>query len=213
MVLTNPFRKLLCVPGVQYLTTRLGGATLRRWSFDEKFRTGEWNFASAPDSELVQVLEKYARGGHVLMLGCGTGSIAGALRDGSFDSFLGVDLSPEAVKRANSSANHRIRFQVGDMLRFTSSQKFSTILFSESLYYIKPWQRRRLMLRAANMLSARGRMIVTVAQPARFSRMLEMLRNIFAVDEDRRFTDSGRWLIVLRNKEAGGRVTRDDMAR
>jgi SAM-dependent methyltransferase len=204
MVLMDAFRKALCVPGVQYLATRLGGRTLRRWSFDEKFRTGEWNFASAPASELVQIVERYAGGGSILMLGCGTGSLAGALAPGSFDSFLGLDFSPEAIARASRFASDKIRFEVGDMLIFRSEQKFNVILLSESLYYLKPWQRRKLVMRAARMLGPAGRIIVTVAQAARFARMLDMLRRTFRVDEERNFSGSSRRLMVLRSREAGG---------
>jgi trans-aconitate methyltransferase len=193
----DAFRRLLRLPGLQFLATRMGGRTLRRWSFDEKFRTGEWSFGSAPASELVRTVERYADGGDILMLGCGTGSIGRALDPNFFDSFLGVDLSPEAISRANQTANHKIRFQVGDMIEFTSPQPFNVILFSESLYYIKPWQRRKLMSRAAGMLAPAGRLIITVAQPDRFASMLKMLRAAFAVDVDRNFADSRRWLLVL----------------
>jgi predicted TPR repeat methyltransferase len=203
MILSGSLRRLLCFPGVQYVATRLGGRRLRRWSFDEKFRTGEWNFTSRPSSELVQTVERLARKGHILMLGCGTGSIAGALNPDSFESFLGIDLSAEAIARASKQSNHKIHFEVGDMLQFASARKFSVILLSESLYYINAWRRKGLVLRAAQMLAPGGYIVVTVAQPQRFSRMLQMLRENFQVLEDRRFCDSTRHLMVLAGKEAG----------
>jgi trans-aconitate methyltransferase len=197
MSLMNSFRPLLCIPGVQYLTTRFGGRVLRGWSFDEKFRTGEWDFASEPASELVQAVERYAAKGNILMLGCGTGSIAGVLKPECFASFLGIDLSREAIARAGAQSNDKIRFQVGDMLGFSSRQKFSVILFSESLYYIGAWKRRALLSRAADMLAPNGRIIVTVAQPARFARMLRMLRRNFEVTEESNFQGSPRRLMIL----------------
>ena len=198
MNLINCFRALLCIPGVQYLTTRFGGRALRSWSFDEKFRTGVWNFANEPDLELVQTVERYAAKGNILMLGCGTGSIAGVLNPECFASFLGVDLSREAIARAAAQCNDKIRFQVGDMLGFSSRQKFSVILFSESLYYISAWKRRALLSRATDLLTPNGRIIVTVAQPARFARMLRMLRRNFEVTEESNFQGSQRRLMILR---------------
>jgi SAM-dependent methyltransferase len=185
------------MPGVQYLATRFGGAALRRWGFDEKYRSGAWNYATEPSAELVQIVERYARGGHVLMLGCGTGSIATALRPDSFTSFLGVDLSPEGVARANRQCSSKVRFQVSDMLQFQSEQKFDVILFSESLYYLRPGRRRPLLARIARMLAPRGRIIVTIAQPRRFAGILRMVRRHFRVEEDRCFTDSQRHLLVF----------------
>ena len=145
----------------------------------------------------MQAVERYARGGRILMLGCGTGSIASALSPGCFESFLGVDLSPEAIARAQVHANHKIQFEAGDMLRFGTDQKFSVILFSESLYYISPWRRLPLLTRAARMLTPDGRIVVTVAQPSRFARMLRMVRRNFDVSEDRNFSGSTRHLIVF----------------
>jgi SAM-dependent methyltransferase len=198
LTLVGSFRKLLCVPGIQYLATRFGSASLRRWSFDEKFRSGHWSFTSAPSSELVQVVERYAQGGHILMLGCGGGAIAGALRPDSFASFLGVDLSPEAVSRAGRHANHKVRFQVGDMLQFECEQKFDVILFSESLYYLRPRQRRPLLARVAQALTPSGQIVVTIAQPQRFADILRMIRRDFDVAEDRNLAGSPRHLLVFR---------------
>jgi SAM-dependent methyltransferase len=196
-ILARWLRSFLCFPGVQYLTTRLGGRNLRRWSFDEKFRSGEWNFVSEASSELVRTVERYAGQGNILMLGCGTASLASALNPESFRSLLGVDLSPEAIARARERANHKVRFEVGDMLQFTSAEKFSVIVFSESLYYIKSWQRQKLLERAAQMLAPGGRIVVTVAQPDRFAGMLRMMRQNFQIAEERNFPGSSRRLVVL----------------
>jgi trans-aconitate methyltransferase len=197
MNLAGSFRKLLCVPGVQYVTTRWCGKTLRRWSFDEKFRSGGWDRFSEPPSELVEIVQRHAAGGHILMLGCGHASIAGVLPAESFASILGIDLSTEAISLASRRANHRIRFEVGDMLEFQSEQKFSVILFSESLYYIKASQREALVRRMVRMLTPAGRIVITVAQPDRFAAMLQMLRDNFTVTDDRNLPGSSRHVIVL----------------
>jgi 2-polyprenyl-3-methyl-5-hydroxy-6-metoxy-1,4-benzoquinol methylase len=183
---------------VQYLVTRFGGPTLRGLAFDEKFRSGEWDFASGPSSELVQIVERYAQGGDILMLGCGTASIAGALQSDRFATFLGVDLSREAITRASQHSNHRIRFQVGNMVRFVSDRKYQVILFSEALYYAHCWQRRPLLVRATRMLTPQGHIIVTIAQPERFAGILRMMRRHFEVAEDRAFVGSPRHLMVVR---------------
>ena len=197
MISFAPFRRLLCLPGMQYVTTRFCGSTLRRWSFDEKFRTGQWNFSGEASRELANAVERYVEGGDILMLGCGTAAITHALKPDCFNSFLGVDLSKEAIARANRGASCKIRFELADMLYFKSDQKYNVILFSESLYYLKPWQRQPMLLRSSDMLGPTGRIIVTISQPSRFAGVLEMIRRNFSIIEDRTFSDSPRHLLVL----------------
>ena len=198
MISFAPFRRLLCLPGVQYIATRFCGPTLRRWSFDEKFRTGQWNFSGEASRELANAVERYVEGGDILMLGCGTAAITHALKPDCFNSFLGVDLSKEAIARANLGSSDKIRFEHGDMLRFKTDQKFNVILFSESLYYLKPWQRQPMLRRSTSMLRSRGHIIVTISQPSRFAGVLQMIRRDFSIIEDRTFSDSLRHLLVLR---------------
>jgi trans-aconitate methyltransferase len=111
---------------------------------------------------------------------------------------LGVDLSKEAIARANLGSSDKIRFEHGDMLRFKTDQKFNVILFSESLYYLKPWQRQPMLRRSTSMLRSRGHIIVTISQPSRFAGVLQMIRRDFSIIEDRTFSDSLRHLLVLR---------------
>src|ERR1700728_4624516 len=105
-------QKFLGLRGIHYFATRFGWRSLRRISFDEKFRKGDWIFAGE-NPDLVQLVEKYSSNGHILALGCGTASIAGALNPQSFQSFLGLDLSVEAIARACKYANDKIRFECG----------------------------------------------------------------------------------------------------
>jgi 2-polyprenyl-3-methyl-5-hydroxy-6-metoxy-1,4-benzoquinol methylase len=197
MIPLATFRRLLCLPGVQYVTTRFCGPVLRRLSFDEKFRTGQWNFSGEAATELAEVVEQYVRGGDILMLGCGTAAITRALRPDGFNTFLGIDVSTEAIDRARLHGNERIRFELGDMLSFKSESRFNVILFSESLYYLKVWQRKRMLDHALRMLRPDGRIIITISQPTRFGHLLRMIRQNFSIIEDRSFRDSQRRLFVV----------------
>lgn len=190
-------RKALAMRGIHWLATRFGSGSLRRMSFDEMFRSGNWNFAATPSSELVKVVEKYSLNGDILMLGCGTGTIAGALAPQSFRSFLGVDLSPEAIAKANTLAGDTIRFEVGDMLQYEPAGTYEIILFSEALYYAWPWQRKPLLRKLQKRLKQNGKFIVTIAQPTRYASIIKMIRNNFQILEDRQFLDSGRHLLVF----------------
>jgi trans-aconitate methyltransferase len=189
-------RRILTLPGFQFFATRFGGSSLRRISFDEKFRRGDWNFS--PGAEFTQTLERYGNGGDILMLGCGSASVAGAMKSESYRSILGLDISGEAINRASKHQSDRIKFELGDMETFECPRQFDAILFSESLYYVGPFKRLPLLKRLAKSLTTTGVIIVTIAQPGRYSNLIEIIRREFDVVEDRKFSGSDRQLLVFR---------------
>jgi predicted TPR repeat methyltransferase len=190
-------QKVLSLPGVHFLITRFGPQSLRKRSFDEKFRDGSWNFAVDKSSELVCLLEKYARNGHVLMLGCGTAGIASVLDPHKFESLLGVDISEEAISRAKKHETDKVSFQVGDMVAHQCARNYDLIVFLESFYYVGTLQRKRLLRSLAKCMTHRGRVVITLSQPNRYAGILKMIRRNFHVDEDRFFAGSNRYLIVF----------------
>ena len=189
--------RLLSVRGIHWLAVTFGTSVLRARSFDEKFRSGQWNFSSDQSSELVQVVEQYAGGGDILMLGCGTGSIVDALDPRKFATFMGIDISSEAITRARQRATEKVRFETGDILRYECPKDYRVILFSESIYYIKPWRRKQLLKRLQQNLAPGGAIIVTIAQPKRYSGILAMIRRSFHAIIDRPFAGSSRHLLVF----------------
>ncbi len=195
---TSWLRSLLGFPGIHYVATRFGGSRLRAASFDQKYASGDWNFETDNSSELASVVEKYAAKGKILMLGCGTGSIATKLAPESFESFQGIDLSHEAISRAKLRETERIRFEVCDIVSYRCSAKYNVILFSEALYYINPLYRESLLKRCSQDLTRDGWIIVTIAQPLRYAGILRMIRRSFDVVEDRCFHRSSRRLLVFR---------------
>jgi SAM-dependent methyltransferase len=82
----------------------------------------------------VRVLEPRA----ILDVGCGNGILNSLLRNIPYESYLGFDLSPEAVRMANERhGDARTRFIVGDAAAFEWDQSFDLIIFNECLYYMK----------------------------------------------------------------------------
>jgi trans-aconitate methyltransferase len=194
--MTRIAQKLLALKGIHWLATRFGGSKLSGMSFDEKFRRKDWDFTGeSPD--LVELVEKHSSKGHLLLMGCGTAPIVSALNPDSYDSLLGVDLSTEAVSIASQRANERIRFEVGDMNRHRFSRDYNVILFSESLYYVHWFKRKKLLGRMQQHLAPGGRIIVTIADPKRYSDILSMVRRNFTVDVDRPIRSSERHVLVF----------------
>lgn len=178
--------------------TRYAGSALRRCAFDQYYRSGRWDYLDKDHSlEVVKVVEKYAIKGRILDMGCGTGILASMLNSDSFEYYLGVDASQEAISLAQKRKDVKINFEVSDIQSYQCKAKFDVIIFEESLYYV-PFFHRRLLNRFAQSLYPGGLFIVTVADPARFAGMIRMIRKNYHIIEDRNFLNSKRLLLVFR---------------
>lgn len=197
-VVSTWIKAFLGLPGIHFLLTRFGNSRLRAASFDEKFNRGDWNFTLDRSAELVSIVEQHAHQGHILMLGCGSASLAGVLAPDSFAGFMGVDISPEAIRRASSGENHKVRFTVADFTAYRCPRAYNVILFSESIYYVGPFRRKALLKKLATNLVPGGVIVVTIAEPQRYAGILRLIRNNFTLIEDRLFHTGERHLIVFR---------------
>jgi trans-aconitate methyltransferase len=195
--MNESIQRFLSLRGIHYLVTRFGWKKLRSLSFDGKFQSGDWSF-SAESPELVNLVEKYATHGHILALGCGTAPIASVLNPDSFESFLGVDLSKEAIRMAAQRANEKVRFETGDMMKHRCTREYDVILFSNSLYYVSWWSRKSFLRRLTQSLSPGGRIIVSLAQPHRYAGMVAMIRRTFSVDLDRALGSGDGHVLIFR---------------
>lgn len=193
-------RKLFSIrPILYYLCTRFGSRSLRSWAFDRQSGKEGWNsLDKTHSSEVVRVVEKYARQGRILDLGCGTGTLAERLIPQSFESYLGVDVSPTAMGLAKKRKSGKVNFEIGDLQHYKCKEKYDLIVFEESLYYV-PFFRRRLLRRYARCLRPGGLFIVTVAHPDQFKGMIRMIRKNFYIIEDRFTSPSGGRLLLVFN--------------
>ena len=195
-------KKLFAMRGVLYLITRFCGSRLRRCSFNEYYKSGGWDrLDSSHSSEIVEVVERYARKGRILDMGCGTGILASRLADESFSYYRGVDASSEAVGPARKRASEKIDFEIGDIQRYECCDEFDCIVFEESLYYV-PFFRYRLLNRYSQRLRPGGVFVVTISDPKRFSRLIDMIRDKFEMVEDRPGPGGKRQYLVFRGLQA-----------
>jgi 2-polyprenyl-3-methyl-5-hydroxy-6-metoxy-1,4-benzoquinol methylase len=192
------FLAMLRLRGIHFFATRARSNWLRSLAFDEKYRSGEWNFSASGRDALVDVIEQYANRGNILMMGCGDASVAGHLNPESFSTFCGVDLSGEAIRVANEKfADSRVRFEQADMLKFQCPRSYDIIVFSESLYYIRLSEQKPFLERLGKHLKPGGHFIVTIADAKRYESMLTAIRQEFRCIEDRPFTGSKRHVVVF----------------
>jgi len=198
----NTLKKLMKLFSIRailyYLCTRFGSPRVRGWAFDRQCGKEYWDHLDKTHSATIaNVVERYAKKGRILDLGCGTGSIASHLNLDSFESYLGVDVSPTGITMAQKRKSEKINFEIGDLQHYKCKEKYDLIVFEESLYYV-PFFRQRLLRRYAQYLWPGGLFVVTIAHPNQFRGMIRMIRKNFQVIEDR-FTSSsaGRLLLVF----------------
>jgi len=115
----------------------LGVDRERRWNTE--YAEGGWDWLRNLD-ELAHhcVLAGYVSylkpGGSVLDVGSGEGVFQEQLR-GAAGRYLGVDFE-EAIRKAQHKVTDTVRFTVGDMNEFTTTERFDVIVFNESIYYL-----------------------------------------------------------------------------
>ncbi len=201
--MNNTIHKLLKLRGVHFLATRFGPKHLRKLAFDEKFRSGEWDFSNDGPRELMSLVERQANRGDILVMGCGGASILKDLSPDSYSSVLGVDLSAEAIRLASNYAGPKVAFQLADMTKFKCPMPYDLIIFSESINYVPFFQRKRYLQAICRDLKPGGTILVTISQSKRYRNIFTMIRKNFEILADRQFTDSARRLILFQPKTSG----------
>jgi SAM-dependent methyltransferase len=97
----------------------------------------------------------------VLDVGCGHGRLMQLLVAFGFAKYVGIDWSARAVEQAQSLSIANTRFEVADMDRWDTGERFDAVVLNESLYYsaIGP---RKMFDRAIGWLAEDGIVIVSM---------------------------------------------------
>jgi len=149
-------------------------------------------------------LEKHAKNGDILDLGCGPGAVGSELNTAAYHSYTGVDICDVAIERAKSRAqeNHRADKNVytqSDILSYTPNQCYDVIFFGDSIYYFS-WQRIiEILNRYSKNLKRDGVFIVrTWTMKDKHQTMVHNIENAFDVLEKHSYADSQIVVIVFR---------------
>lgn len=183
--------------------------------WDKEFAGGKWNFIDNTATDCVYpFLERHARKGDILDLGCGPGNTANELVDSAYQTYLGVDISQEALAKATqrTAANgraHKNRFAKGDFLKYEPDKLFDVVLFRESMYHIPLGKIKPVLSHYAQYLKEDGVFVVRMAlaldgkSKFRPTKMVSMIESTHEVVEKGQFGDSETTVIVFRPKRSG----------
>jgi SAM-dependent methyltransferase len=177
------FLGFLALRGVHFVASRLCGGAVAGLAFDAKFGAtpGGWQGHREPpefiEAVALQARSFGARSARILVLGCGIAEFAGGLPADSFQSLLGIDLSPRAIAIARGAGDPgKTRFEVADMRTYRPPGPRDLVILSESIYYLG---RRDAVALPARLRAENPGVIflVTISQAARYRPYLEDIRD------------------------------------
>ena len=130
-------REALKGPAMRLLGYREERVSAATW--DREYREGDWKFLGQISSLAGQLSVfgylQYLAPATILDVGCGAGLLAAKLKSLPYTSFLGLDISAEAIAQAASVADERTSFAVADANAFHTDRTFDTIVFNQCLNY------------------------------------------------------------------------------
>jgi SAM-dependent methyltransferase len=142
---------------------RFGTEDIKRRLWNREYGRGRWDcLDNMADDYIYPHVEKYARNGSILDLGCGPGAIGNELNDAVYDSYEGVDISDAAIEkaRAKNRRTDRNQYFQGDIVSYVPKQRHNVILFGDSIYYFRPRRVAEILDRYSNYLKPDGVFIV-----------------------------------------------------
>lgn len=166
-------------------------------NWNAEYREGQWDYLDNEGIRYRAIAERVPENADVLDVGCGPGLMLNYMN--SFRSYLGMDISREAVSRAPK--REHAEFSVASVESFFTKKQFSTIIFNELLYYC---DYRTIIPRFAGFLAPGGTVLssVFVSYPQRPETVagIESSLNERFTPIDRsmvRQSDKKEWLLLV----------------
>ena len=188
-----------------------GPTKIKKALWDKEFSGDKWNFIDDTASDCVYAhLEKHARGGDILDLGCGPGNTANELAESAYTTYLGVDISESALAKGVRRTNENGRagknsFVCSDFLSYMPPREFDVILFRESMYHIPYGSVLELLNKYSQYLKSNGVFIVrlytgdfqTGEIKLRVKKKMDLIKSKFSVLEESRYDKPGSPLVLI----------------
>jgi 2-polyprenyl-3-methyl-5-hydroxy-6-metoxy-1,4-benzoquinol methylase len=191
-----------------------GPRSVKREFWEREYHENKWHFAEDSAADCVYPhLAKHAKNGSILDLGCGSGNTANELADSTYTSYLGVDISEEALAKAvkRTAANgrsHKNRFVRSDFLDFETNEKFDVVLFRESMYHVPLERIKSLLDTLSAHLKPGGVFIVRMyimrdgVIKFRPKKMIDIIASNYPVFEKNQYGNAGAVVVVFGPRHA-----------
>jgi SAM-dependent methyltransferase len=189
------------------LDARAGaGRPVPRKHLDAQYRAGYWQHLDslaelAPCMVIAGYVQHLFAAPRVLDIGCGHGRLCRILAHFGVESYLGVDLSPEAIEQARARPVEGARFEVGDLETWTPAETFDVMVFQDSIYYAS--QPAAQLLRYSEALTAQGVVVVSMFRYSNNAMIWRRIdRSFRTVEATRIQNEKGEWDVrILRPRD------------
>lgn len=116
-----------------------GGNADAERPWEQEHPQGGWKWLSgiseAPHNYVIAAYVRHLKpDAAILEVGCGAGVLHSILRREGYRRYVGIDLSPTAIKSASTSVDAHTQFLVSDVSAFRTEEHFDVIILNEVLY-------------------------------------------------------------------------------
>lgn len=159
--------------------------TKEKW--DREFASGQWGFLhqinEAPRYGVIMGYYQCLKpGGSVLDIGCGEGILQQKIHPLSYSSYMGIDISKEAICKAAINEGETTSFSTEDAREYLPSQLYDVIVFNECMYYFD--DPVSMFERYANCLNPSGIVIVSMYDSKLSKRQWGLLNDIYPLMDE-----------------------------
>jgi cyclopropane fatty-acyl-phospholipid synthase-like methyltransferase len=156
-------------------------------SWDIQFRKGVWSRDTCSPNVVERVV-KLCDGGRLVEFGCGLGGLPRSVPEGTFSSYLGIDISnyaiQEADKRAAAHGISNYEFRQCDMKDWPGDNDVSLIVIEECLNYLSGNHLRKFLTHCCDSLNEKGTILVIIWSAKKHADTLDMCREVCNVMHD-----------------------------
>jgi SAM-dependent methyltransferase len=199
---------------VRGLLQAYGPLAIKQRLWNSEFSSGRWDCLDETRGDCVyRYLERYANGGRILDLGCGSGTTALELPPSCYRHYTGVDISQVAIDKARSRSAalqtaDRHEFRQGDIFSYAAASRFDVILFRDSIYYVPHGRIAAMLERYAGSLSEHGVFIVRMAGGRdAYGAVVDAIERVFDVVETHVSDEPKACVLVFRPRPPAVRVS------
>jgi SAM-dependent methyltransferase len=175
---------------------------MKRRLWNTEFSGGRWNcLEKSPDDCVYPFVEKYAKGGSILDLGCGSGNTGNELDATSYKHYTGIDISDVAIEAARKRSgetkrNEKNDYYQSDIVNYVPADRYEVILLRDSIYYLPGAQIVQVLNRYSSYLKEGGVFVVRMYNSSgKYKTIVDTIERHFCVLE-KHFLDQSRALVL-----------------
>ena len=199
----------------KFIPYRHSQVSEKEW--DDEYQSGRWDYLKTIEQlaryKVIEgYCEHYIKQGDILDVGCGEGYLQTLLGNNSYNTYIGLDISAEAIALCVNLQDEKTSFVHANAETFEAEHQFDIIIFNECLnYFEKPIE---VLTKFNAFLKPKGVFVISIfgwraenerrwrAENERLWKLVESKHKV--LDEVKVEHNSGKnWLIkVLVTREA-----------